>query len=76
MQKCVDGKMVDLTPQEEAAILAEWAANAARPAPTRGERVTARLDGDPVLGALIDELAEQRGLTRAALVARLAGKLA
>jgi hypothetical protein len=75
LKKVVDGKEIVCSPDEEAAILAEWAANAARQPPTKAERLAARLDADPVLLALIDELAENRGITRAQLLARLVAKL-
>lgn len=76
LSKIVDGKKVDCSPEEEAAIRAEWEANASKAAPTAAERVQAYLSGNPVLVALLDELAESRGVTRAAMIARLAGRLA
>jgi hypothetical protein len=45
MKKIVDGKPVDMTPAEDAALQAEWGANAAKampaPAPSIEERLAA-----------------------------------
>ena len=46
------------------------------PKPTPLQRVTREITGNAVLLALIDEMAEQRGLTRGQLLTRLASKVA
>jgi hypothetical protein len=65
MQKLVDGKVVECTPEEEAAILAEWAradAESAASAVIAAERIARKtaLDGEASTDQMIDRL---RGAT-------------
>lgn len=43
MIKIVNGAIVELTPEEEATIVAEWAANAAKPPPEPRKTKTDKL---------------------------------
>lgn len=57
LKKLVDGELVDMDEQEEAAVLAEWEANAdapqAMPAPTPVAKLQAFLEANPDVAALL-----------------------
>lgn len=71
----IDGKPVAMSAEEEAQVRAEWAAEDAKPARTKAEKLTDQLSRSPVLSALLDEVADARGQTRAAVLTRIASKL-
>lgn len=60
LQRCVDGVMVDCSPEEEAAQRAEWAANDSQAA-TRREAATAVAYRRARAVAYRDELGEETG---------------
>jgi len=62
----VDGVILEMSPEEEASIRAEWAANEARPHPDPFDRQIT-----PMLKALAKELAEALRLTEVEVLARL-----
>jgi hypothetical protein len=73
--KLVNGVRVALTPEEKAEIEAEWAAEDLKPAPDPFEQTTIN---DPVISALVEEIASRVGATseqlKAAIKARWESK--
>jgi hypothetical protein len=70
LYKQVDGVRIEMTPEEEAQIRAEWAANTekARNRPPREEQV---LNKDLMAQSLLQLLSEETGKTVETLTARL-----
>lgn len=68
LMKNIDGVDVPCTPEEQAAIEAEWAATAALPKPQAADIVENDIANNRALRAIVTVLATRFGITRAQLI--------
>lgn len=71
LTKNLGGEIVTLTKEEEDAVLAEWAAEDAKPKQTIADLVENDIAGNRALRALVTVLANRLGISRAVLVAAI-----
>jgi len=71
MHKLVNGEQVELSPEEEADVKAEWAKNEAK---TELDPFDCEIEGSPMLRAIIRELAEMSDRDESAVISSLRAK--